>query len=317
MSRDSPFPELVAYWPEDIEIEDPLSPTTRLLHERDMRTLVLLAIKDLTLREIGVAGCDYFLKSLAKLCYSRAKHARVVFRLALALAVVHESLPRNPMDHVSRLHCKKTIPDAITIDQIQDILAAIRTWESRWRQRGPRPDRQLGQIVEVMLGTSARICEVLAIRAHDLDPSSPLPTVRIAGTIISSKGEPTPRKSHPKTERSLRRVALPFFALPAIRSRLIHVCLADDPEALLFATRVGTTHTTNNVRRLLPDVMESARIEGVTPHRFRRTVATVVNEVQGVLLASELLGHTDPRDTMPHYIQRNEIVNPVTADFLE
>ena len=317
MSADSPFPELVAYWLEDIEIEDRLSPTTRLLYERDMRTLVLPAFKDLTLREIGVARCDYFLKNLAKLSYSRAKHARVVLRLALALAVRHEILPRNPMDHVSRLHRKKTIPDAFTIDQIQDIRAAIRTWESRRILAGPRPDRQLGQIVEVMLGTSARIGEVLAIRVQDLDLSSPVPTVRIAGTIISRKGEPTHRQSHPKTERSLRRVALPSFALQAIRSRLIRARLADDPEALLFATRVGTPHTTNNVRRLLRDVMESAGIEDVTPHRFRRTVATVVNEAQGVLLASELLGHTDPRVTMQHYIQRNEIVNPVTADFLE
>lgn len=98
---------------------------------------------------------------------------------------------------------------------------------------------------------------------------------------------------------------------------MIRACLAGDPEALLFATRVGTPHTTNNIRRLLRDVMEPAAVEGVTPHCFRRTVATVVNEAQGMLLASELLGHTDPRVTMQHYIQRNEIVNPVTADFLE
>ncbi|MFD5329489.1 hypothetical protein ACFWJO_37005, partial [Streptomyces sp. NPDC127092] len=90
MSADSPFPELVAYWLEDMEIEDRLSRTTRQLYERDMRALVLPAFKDLTLREIGVARCDYFLKQLARRSYSRAKHARVVLRLALALAVRHE-----------------------------------------------------------------------------------------------------------------------------------------------------------------------------------------------------------------------------------
>ena len=58
MSADSPFPELVAYWLEDMEIEDRLSRTTRQLYERDMRALVLPAFKDLTLREIGVARCD-------------------------------------------------------------------------------------------------------------------------------------------------------------------------------------------------------------------------------------------------------------------
>lgn len=138
MSADSSFPELVTYWLEDMEIEDRLSRTTRHLYERDMRTLVLPAFKDLTLREIGVARCDYFLKQLAKRSYSRAKHARVVLRLALALAVRHEILPRNPMDHVSRLHRKKTIPDAFTIGEVQDIRAAIKTWESRRMLAGPR-----------------------------------------------------------------------------------------------------------------------------------------------------------------------------------
>jgi len=111
-------------------------------------------------------------------------------------------------------------------------------------------------------------------------------------------------------------VALPSFALQAIRSRMLRTG-DSGPDTLLFATRIATPHTTNNVRRLLRDVMDAAGIEKVTPHRFRRTVATVVNEAQGVLLASELLGHTDPRVTMQHYIQRNETVNPVTAEFLE
>ncbi|WOF21911.1 tyrosine-type recombinase/integrase [Microbacterium betulae] len=316
MSADSSFPELVTYWLEDMEIEDRLSRTTRNLYERDMRALVLPAFKDLTLREIGVARCDYFLKRLAKRSYSRAKHARVVLRLALALAVRHEILPRNPMDHVSRLHRKRTIPEAFTIGEVQDIRAAIKAWESRRILAGPRPDRQLGQIVEVMLGTSARIGEVLAIRLQDLDMDGPIPTARIAGTIISRKGEPTHRQDHPKTDRSVRRVALPSFALQAIRSRLLRSG-DTEPATLLFSTRVGTPHTTNNVRRLLRDVMDAAGIENVTPHRFRRTVATVVNDAQGVLLASELLGHTDPRITMQHYIQRNETVNPATAEHLE
>lgn len=167
-----------------------------------------------------------------------------------------------------------------------------------------------------MLGTSAHIGEVLAIRLQDLDTDGPIPTARIAGTIISRKGEPTHRQYHPKTDRSVRRVALPSFALQAVRSRLLRTG-DTEPGALLFSTRVGTPHTTNNIRRLLRDVMDAAGIESVTPHRFRRTVATVINDAQGALLASELLGHTDPRITMQHYIQRNETVNPVTAQLLD
>ena len=63
--------------------------------------------------------------------------------------------------------------------------------------------------------------------------------------------------------------------------------------------------------------MNIAGIEGVTPHKFRRTVATAINESAGVELASQLLGHTDPAITIKHYIRRNETVDPTTAGLLE
>ncbi|WP_281363081.1 site-specific integrase [Changpingibacter yushuensis] len=59
------------------------------------------------------------------------------------------------------------------------------------------------------------------------------------------------------------------------------------------------------------------RVADVTPHRFRRTAATAINEIGGLQLASELLGHSDPSITREHYIRRNETVDPITAEFLE
>ena len=316
MSADSSFPALVSYWLEDMDLEDRLSPTTRLLYERNMRTLVLPFFKEVTLREIGVARCDYFLKQLAKQSYNRARQARVVLRLALALAVRHEIIPRNPMDHVSRLRRPARTPDVFTWDELKAIRAGISAWEQRPIKAGPKPDGQLGQIVEVMLGTSARIGELLAIRLGDLDLEAPIPSVRISGTIVSRRGEPTHRQDHPKTARSVRRVALPGFAFRAIQERLLKIHFTH-PDTLLFSTRAGTPHTTNNVRRQLRDVMEKAGVADVTPHRFRRTAATAINEIGGLQLASELLGHSDPAITREYYIRRNETVNPITADFLE
>ncbi|WP_220456727.1 tyrosine-type recombinase/integrase [Changpingibacter yushuensis] len=193
MSADSSFPALVSYWLEDMDLEDRLSRTTRLLYERNMRTLVLSFFKEVTLREIGVARCDYFLKQLAKKSYNRARQARVVLRLALGLTVRHEIIPRNPMDHVSRLRRPTRTPDVFTWGELEAIRTGISAWEQRPIKAGPKPDGQLGQIVEVMLGTSARIGEFLAIRVGDLDLAVPIPSVRISGTIISRKGEPTHR----------------------------------------------------------------------------------------------------------------------------
>jgi hypothetical protein len=43
----------------------------------------------------------------------------------------------------------------------------------------------------------------------------------------------------------------------------------------------------------------------------------VVNEQESLNLASELLGHTDPKVTVDHYIRRNEQMNPLTAELLD
>ena len=316
LTADSPFPDLVAYWLEDLDLEDRLSKTTRQLYERNMRTLVMPVFKDLTLREIGVARCDNFLKQLAKQSYNRAKQARVALRLAFELAVRHEVLPRNPMDHVSRLRKPPSTPNALTPAEVNAIRAAITYWEAGRSPSGPKPDGQLGAIVEVMLGTSARIGEVLAIRRRDIDVASATPSIRITGTIVSHRGEPTMRQDHPKTAKSRRTVAIPSFTAEAVRRRLARL---DDAslDALLFCSREGTPLTTNNVRRQLRHVLDLAGIEGVTPHMFRRTVATAISNEAGVDLAAELLGHTDPKITIQHYIRRNEMVDPRTAELLD
>lgn len=79
-----------------------------------MRTLFLPSFKDVALREIGFARCDYFLLQLAKKRHNRARRARVVLRLALALAVRHATIPRNPMDRVSRICSPACTPQILS-----------------------------------------------------------------------------------------------------------------------------------------------------------------------------------------------------------
>jgi integrase len=174
----------------------------------------------------------------------------------------------------------------------------------------------LEQIIEVMLGTSARVGEVLAIRKCDVDVTMSPATVRICGTIVSPAGKPTHRQRHPKTTKSTRTVSVPTFTAEVLRQRLVTVA-ADPPEHLIFFTRNRTPLTTNNVRRRLRAVMAEAGIDGVTPHSFRRTVATVLDRAGGADLAAEMLGHTSSKITKQHYIEPDETVNPMTAEILE
>ena len=96
----------------------------------------------------------------------------------------------------------------------------IKAWESTRGVSGPNPDGQLRQIVEVMLGTSVRIGEVLAIRRRDLDLTTTPATLRICGTVISERGKGTYRQEHPTTDRSNRVMALPTFTAEALRRRM-------------------------------------------------------------------------------------------------
>ena len=104
---------------------------------------------------------------------------------------------------------------------------------------------------------------------------------------------------------------MPTFTAEVLRHRLVSVA-AEDAEHPLFLRRNHTPLTTSDVRR-----RSRAGIEGVTPHSFRRTVATVRDRAGGADLAAELLSHSSPEITRIHYIEPDEHVNPVTAEILE
>lgn len=317
ITRDSTFAKLVDLWLDDLDLTNKLAPSTRALYERNMRQLVLPVFESYALREITVRKVDQFIKTLATTkSYSMAKQARTVLSLAFGLAVRYDALEKNPVRDTARLRKPSAEAMALTAPQVDAIRAAVRGWRRGPGFSGPPPDGQLEQIIEVMLGTSARIGEVLAIRKCDVDVTRLPATVRISGTIVSPSGKPTHRQPHPKTQKSTRTVSVPSFTAAVLRDRLVKIA-SDEPEHLIFFSRNGTPLTTNNIRRRLRAVLDEAGIEGVTPHSFRRTVATVIDRAGGADLAAELLGHTSSKITREHYIQPDETVDPITADILE
>jgi integrase len=317
LTSSSSFAQLVDTWLRDLDLENRLAPSTRALYERNMRQLVLPAFEHLALREISVRRVDQFLKQMASTkSHSKARQARTVLSLALGLAVRYDALRANPIRDTARLHGKSARGTSLTLEQVMAIRRAVRTWRQAPGLCGPRPDGQLEHIIEVMLGTSARIGEVLAILKCDVNVTVTPATVRLCGTVVSPPREPTRRQEHPKTSKSTRTVAVPGFAAEAVRARLVQVA-DQDAQHLLFFSRNGTPLTTNNVRRQLRAVLDQAGIVGVTPHSFRRTVATVVDRSGGAELAAELLGHTSSDITKQHYIEPDEQVDPRTAEILE
>ena len=276
LTPDSSFARLVEVWLDDLDLEGKIVQSTRGLYERNMRQLVMPAFEHYSLREITVSRVDRFLKAQAQKSYSMAKQSKTVLSLAFGLAVRYEAIHRNPVRETVRLRKPPSTAMALTVDQVEAIRYAVRSWRRGAGLSGPKPDGQLEAIIEVMLGTSARIGEVLAIRKCDVDMTCSPPTVRLCGTVISPKGKPTYRQDHGKSSKSRRTVAVPSYTAEAVRQRLAIIGDADS-EHLIFLSRNHTPLTTNNVRRRLRAILDEAGIGGVTPHSFRRTVATVVD----------------------------------------
>ena len=158
LSGDSTFGRLVEVWLADLDLTDKLAPSTRALYERNMRQLVMPAFESHTLREINVRKVDQFIKKLASTkSYSTAKQARTVLSLAFGLAVRYDALKENPVRGIARMHKPPSQTMALTLEQVDAIRDAARGWRRAPGTPGPPPDGQLEQIIEVMLGTSARI----------------------------------------------------------------------------------------------------------------------------------------------------------------
>jgi integrase len=157
-------------------------------------------------------------------------------------------------------------------------------------------------IIDLMIATGCRIGEVLALRWSDLDLDGELPTLTVSGTIKTEIGKGTYRKPTPKSDASRRTVVLPRFAVELLRLRRQFASASENDS--VFATRNGTWHQVVNVERRWRQIRKDTGYEWVTPHTFRKTVATLISEATSSELASRQLGHSSSQVTRDHYIAK-------------
>ncbi len=316
ITGDTQFPVLVEYWRMELDSEGELAGSTRERYAWEATHLLLPAFEHFVLREITVGRVERWLTQQRAFSYARAVDSKKILSLVMGVVVRLEAIDRNPVTGTKRIKRPPRTPMAIDDVELDVICTAVASWRRDATHMGPKPDGQLGAIVQVMVGTSARIGEALAIRICDVDLDAARPTVRIVGTIVSPKGGSTYRQDSPKSAKAVRTVVAPSFTVDALRARM-DVTGPLPPEHLIFFSRNGTPLTTANVRRRLREALRAAGVEAVTPRAFRRTVATVIDREAGLGLAAELLGHTSTAITRLHYIQPDERVNPRTAETLE
>ena len=186
------------------------------------------------------------------------------------------------------------------------------------RLGGRRPNRDLADVTDFILGTGARINEALAIRLVDLALDEPLPTAHICGTLIEPRRGFTDalhRQSETKTRKD-RTVPLPDAVVAMLRERLGNHP-DPRPDAPVLCNREGSWLWAPNIRtRLRKTTADIPALAGTTPHTLRRSVGSLVAHERGLDAARDLLGHSHPGVTFQHYVGRRPIA-PDVRDVLD
>jgi integrase len=307
ITADTTIAALAALWLTFLRDEGRIEATTVTEYERVLDKVVIPELGGLRLREVTTSRLDLFLVGLRGTSVSRQRKAKVVMGAMLGMAVRHDALAVNPVQQTSRIHRERFETRSLTLEDLSTVREALRAWTARQRP-GPKASRDMADIIDLMLATGARIGEILAVRWVDVALDAARPTLTINATIKTEPGRGTYRKPSPKSDASVRTVVLPDFAIAVLRRRLATARNRDDA---VFPTRNGTWQQVNNVERRWRHVRKDTGLEWVTPHTFRKTVATLISERVDAETASQQLGHSSPAITREFYISKPTIAADV------
>lgn len=283
---------------------------------------ILPGLGALTIAECTVTRLDRFLKAVAKQTGApTAKICRSVLSGILGLAVRHGAAGTNPVRDVAGVTVTGKEARALTVDEIKTLRDAVRSWQlgeplrEGSARRGRPPTQDLLDVVDLMLATGTRIGEILAIRWADVELDAG--AVTITGTIAATDEKPSRliRQEHPKSSSSRRRLLLPAFAVDALMRRRLAVTVANAHD-VVFPSTNGTLRDPGSVRKQISKVLAPAGLGWVTPHTFRKTVATVLDSAEDLRTAADQLGHAGTEVTRRHYVQKTH-QGPDARDVLQ
>ena len=309
VTADTTVGKLAKLWLQYLRDEGRIENTTINEYERVLIKIVIPELGGVRLRELTTSRLDMFLVALRAISASRQRKTKVVLGAMLGLAVRHDALVVNPVQQTSRIHREKSETRSLTPEDLETVRQALRTWSTQARP-GPKASSDMSDIVDLMLATGARIGEILAVRWEDVDLDGARPNLTINGTIKTEPDKGTYRKPNPKSDASVRTLVLPDFAVTVLRRRM-RTTTRENPIEAVFPTRNGTWQQVNNVERRWRQIRKDTGLDWVTPHTFRKTVATLISERVDTETASQQLGHSSPAITREFYISKPAIAADV------
>ncbi|WP_432830918.1 tyrosine-type recombinase/integrase [Dactylosporangium sp. CA-092794] len=302
-------------WIDELIAEARITPQTIARYEGSLRTAIRPALGNLRIREATVGRLDRFFKTVAAQHPAKARGAKVALSQMLGMAVRHDALATNPVRDIARLGKPRRTVTALTVTDLNTVRDAIRRWQTPTTGKpGPHHNSDLADIVDLLLATGARIGEILALRWDDIDLALPRPTLTFSGTLVYVKARGLFRQPWTKSHASHRTVVLPRFAVDMLLGRQVHA--TSNTNNAIFHSRTGAWLWPNNVRRQWRAARKDTGLDWVTPHTFRKTVATLLDREASTKAAAEQLGHSSETTTDTYYIQKAKQA-PDVSDVLQ
>ena len=221
------------------------------------------------------------------------------------LAARHDVVRSSPIRETRLAKSVKKPVRALTAIELEQVRQAVRAYTTPVAGRsGPRRGVMLPAFVELLAATGVRPGEVLAIRWEEVDLLADPATVTVSGTLIDHgvvPGMPLHRQDARKHDAPPHTVVLPRFGVQV----LTDLYAVTGPDGPVLANRDGGWVSASNIATALREALAAQEHLGwVSPHSFRRSVASVVRDGMGVEAAQRQLSHAQLATTEGHYLQR-------------
>jgi len=304
-------------------------------YERDYQNHVHREIGKVRIFEVTPAVCQQVIDTIeAKYSEDAARKAATILRAVFDTAIFHKARRDNPMAAVETPQKTQNEVIAFTPTEIARLRCALWTADLealKSRRPGPKPTFHLPVLVDVLLGTGARIGEILAIKWRDLIIQDGKPALHLRSTVIESETEQGtfPSRIQPflkggsVVNPKWRIVFLPQFALDAIE----FIRPGDAaPTDFVFAAQRRNKHreskhrTIANTRKQFRNTIPENGLGDIHfhLHKIRKTVGTLVERERGLKTAGELFGHAGPTSNVTYvsYVEKTNIA-PELNEILE
>ncbi|MFE3318093.1 tyrosine-type recombinase/integrase [Nocardia sp. NPDC059195] len=289
------------------------------------------AIGNLRVWEADTGRLDEHIQSIvAAGMRSKARLHKVILTGIMGVAVRYGALPENPVRDTSRLRSRKIKPQTIERDRLAGLRAQLREWLAGNEipgapayTHGPKRDRTILDVADLILGSGVRPGEALAASWDQFDLEAVPATFTVSATVIRLDGKGLFRQEWAKSDAGHRTVALPGFtiqmlkrlrdsptcgrmcAVKALREVGASVVQVEDKVPLVFPGRGAVLRDPNNFNRTWRNA-RGTLYKDVTQYTFRKAVATLIAETSDSKTAAKQLGHSREAITERHYIASPE-----------